>query len=760
MEGRRVALAALVLAGGLLGPLPAAAFTVEAIVIRGAKRIEEGTVRNYLPISVGEELDAQAAQRAIHTLYDTGFFEDIRLMRKDGNLIVEVTEKPVITDITFQGMEQLQEKQVRKALNTFGLEERKMFSRSALRRSTLELERQYHAQGYYAVEVDAKVSETGQEGVQVAFRISEGEPARITQIQIVGNERFADGTLREEFTLTSSAAFAFLAGGDRYSQQQLRGDLEALRSFYMDQGHLRFRVESTRVQLTPDRKHIFITVNIREGAQYRVAEMALEGPTVIAEDELWSRVALQEGELFSRSKVQTSVQAISKRLGKEGFAFANVTPIPEVDEEEKTVALTFQVDPGRRIYVDRIDIDGNERTQDRVVRREFRQMEGARYRTHKVERSKERVNRLGYFQDVNLETPRVEGSPGTVNLDLGVTERSTGQFRVGAGFSDVEGLLFTGSIRQRNLFGTGQRLSLQANIGGLSQRLNLSYTEPHFTLDGISLGGDVFFTKRDTDRLDVFRFTQDRQGLAPRMGFPLGEFWRDSIRLAFERTDTEAGELDLDPEQDQFLNTQTHVKLRNTLTYDSRDSVVFPREGLLSELSAMIAGPPGDTRYFEVDLETRAYFPLLEASTWTIGGEVGRLQGYAGEAVPFFERFFLGGAQSVRGFDTFSLGPEDTDGDPKGGVTRLQGNTELIFPFPGTEAGTGFRWALFADTGWVYGEGQALDPGDLRASVGTGLRWLSPMGPLRFDFAFPVIKQSGDDTQRFNFTVGTQIGSR
>jgi len=760
MSGYRAALAAMAMVAGLLGAPAAGAFTVEEIVVRGSQRIEEGTVRNYLPLAVGEELTPEASQRAIHALYDTGFFGDVRLLREDGTLIVEVDEKPVVSQLTFSGMQQLEKEQVRKALRSFGLEERKMFSRSGLRRAVLELERQYHAQGFYSVNVDGDVQEAGEGEVKVVFRIDEGEPARIAQVQFVGNERFSDAVLQQQVALTSRAAFAFLSGRDRYSRQQLRGDLESLRSYYMDRGHLRFQVESTQVQLSPNRRHIFITVNLREGAKYRVSEVSLSGPTVVPEDEIWPLVEIQEGELFSRSKVQGSVENISERIGDEGFAFANINPVPQVNEDDKTVALTLQLDPGRRVNVRRAQIGGNDRTQDRVIRREFRQMEASRYQTSRVERSKERANQLGYFQDVNLETPSVEGSGGALDLDMSVTERSTGQFQVGAGFSDVEGLLFTGSIRQRNLFGTGQRLSLQANIGGVNQSLNLSYTEPFFTIDGISLGGDVFYSRRDTDRLDVFRFTQDRQGFAPRMGFPLNEWWRDSIRLAFERTDTEAGTLSLDPEQDQFLGTQEHVKLRNTLTYDSRDSPVFPRDGLFTELQTMVALPPGDTRYFETSLETRAFFPLLDASTWTIGGELGRLQGFAGEDVPFFERFFLGGSQSVRGFDTFSLGPEDNDGDPKGGVTKVVGNTEVIFPIPGTEAGTGFRWAFFADTGWVYGDGEAIDPSELRAAVGAGLRWRSPMGPLRFDFAFPVIEKSGDDTRFFNFTVGTSIGGR
>jgi len=755
---RALTVSALAVLASLTAPA-AAAFSVQAIEIRGADRIEQGTVRNYLPVEVGETMDAAAARRAIHALYDTGFFRDVRLLRDNGTLVVAVAEKPVVTEIAFEGMEQLKEKQVRKAFGAFGLEERKMFSRSALRRATLELERQYHAQGYYAVAVDGTVKEVGEEGVRIRFAIDEGRPAKIAQIQLVGNDRFDEATLKNQFTLTDSAAFAFMSGKDQYARQRLMGDLESLRSYYMDRGHLRFQIDSSQVQLSPNRQHVFVTMNLTEGAKYRVQDISLSGDTVVSKEELRSLVQLESGDLFSRSKVQQTVDAISRRVGDEGYAFANVSPVPKVDEEAKTVDLAFQVDPGRRVKVRQVRIEGNDRTQDRVIRREFRQMESARYQTSKIQRSKERVNRLGYFEEVNLETPAVEGSSEEVDLDLSVKERPTGQFSVGVGYSDVEGVLFTSSIQQKNLFGRGQRLSLQADIGGVNQTFNLSVTEPYFTVDGVSLGGDVFYSQRDTDNLTLFRYTQDRVGAAVRMGFPLSEYWRDSVRLGIERTDTsQGGGFDPTPSEENFLGTQQHLLLRNTLTYDSRNSTIFPREGWKNLLRTEVALPGGDTRYYNLGVESKLYFPVLDASTISLGAELGRLGGYNGQDVPFYERFYLGGARSVRGFDTYSLGPLDEDGDPTGGVTKVQGNTEFLFPLPGSGgAARSLRGAVFADTGWVYGANQSIDPDKLRASVGLGFRWFSPMGPLRFDYAIPVVKEPDDRTQRFQFTIGTQI---
>ncbi|MFA9461757.1 outer membrane protein assembly factor BamA [Thiohalorhabdus methylotrophus] len=746
----------VVLIGVLVAPA-ASAFTVDAIEIRGTGRIEKGTVRNYLPVEVGDELGAAAARRAIHSLYDTGFFRDVRLLRENGTLVVEVVEKPVVTEITFEGLEQLKEEQVRKAFKSFGLEDRKMFSRSALRRATLELERQYNAQGYYAVQVNAETKSAGEDGVRIAFKIQEGEPAKIAQIEIVGNQRFSDELLKDQFSLTDSAAFAFLSGKDQYARQRLMGDLESLRSYYMDRGHLNFQIDSSQVQLSPNRQHVFVTINITEGDKYRVKGLSFTGNTVVPEEELWPLVPMEEGELFSRSQVQKSVEAVSRRIGDEGFAFANVTPVPDVDEEANTVELAFRVSPGRRVTVRRIRIEGNSRTQDRVIRREFRQMESARYQTSKIQRSKERINRLGYFEGVNLETPSVPGSDQAVDLNLSVKERPTGQFSVGVGYSDVEGLLFTSSIKQNNLFGSGQRLSLQADVGGVNQTFNLSLTEPYFTVDGISLGADVYYTQRDTDRLTLFRYSQDRAGLAGRLGFPLSEYWRDSLRLAFEQTDTKSGTLELGSQEEEFLGRQDHILLRNTLTYDSRDSTIFPRDGWKNILRTEVALPGGDTRYFNLGAESHVYFPVFSASTITLGLQVGRLEGYNGQAVPFYERFYLGGARSVRGFETYSLGPEDADGDPVGGVTKLQGNTEFIFPIPGAQTARGIRGAVFADTGWVYGDDESITSDKLRASMGIGFRWFSPMGPLRFDYAWPVVTKPGDELQRFQFTIGTQI---
>ncbi len=757
MQWRRVGIAAVLGVSGLLWASLGLAFTVEQIRIVGTGRIEDATVRNYLPISVGDELDTKASQRAIQVLYETGLFKDVRLEREDGRLIVRVQEKPVITEIEFKGVAALEEKKLRKGFTSLGLEERRMFSRSSLRRATLELERQYHSLGYYAVKVNAEVVEVGTDGVRLVFRVEEGGRAKISQIQIVGNKSFDSTALKQNFTLTDSAAFAFLSDSDKYARQRLMGDLESLRSFYMDRGYLQFKIASIQVQLSPDRRHVFITINVEEGAQYRVAEIHFSGNTVVDKKKLRPLVTLASGELFSRSKVQKTVDNIANRLGSEGFAFANISPRPHINQEAHTVDLTLRVDPGRRVYVRRMEIQGNDRTQDRVVRREFRQLEGALYQLGKIQRSKERVNRLDYFQKINLGTQSVQGENGLIDLDLDLQERSTGQFSLGAGFSNVQGVIFNGSIRQKNLFGRGERISLQADIGGVSQRFNLSFTEPYFTVNGITLGGDVFFTDRNTARLSTIRFSQDRIGLAGRLGFPLTEFWRDSVRLAFERTDTKTGTLDLGGAEDPFLRPLNTIKLRDTLTYDSRNATVFPREGWKNQLSLEFTLPGGDTRYYKLGIESQVYIPLLDQSTFKLGGEFGRLNGYAGRNVPFFEHFFLGGARSVRGFKVFTLGPEDNNGNPVGGVTKLQGNAEFIFPLPGVGAKRRMRGMFFTDTGWVYGPGETIDPAELRASVGVGFQWMAPVGPLEINFAIPVIKEPDDRTQQLQFNLGRRF---
>jgi outer membrane protein insertion porin family len=701
-------------------------------------------------------VDAASARQAIHALYDTGFFRDIRLLREGGTLVVELEEKPVVAEIAFEGMEQLKEDRVRKAFKGIGLEERKMFSRAALSRASLEIERQYNGQGFYGARVETQVERTGSEGVAVTFLIEEGKPAKIADIALVGNQAFEEGTLKEEFQLSDSAAFAFMRGSDQYARQRLMGDLESLRSFYLDRGYMRFQINSSQVHLTPDRQHVFLSINIEEGRQYRVASISITGDTIVPKAELRKLVKLESGDLFSRSRVRSSVEAMTRRVGDEGFAFANIIPRPSVNEQDRTVDLELHVQPGQRIKVRRLNIQGNNRTMDRVIRREFRQFEGARYQTSKIQRSKERVNRLGYFEEVNLETPAVTGSNEQVDLDLSVKERPTGQFNMGVGYSDVEGVMFTSSVQQRNLFGRGQRVSLQADLGGVNQNLNFSFTEPYFTVNGVSAGVDVFFSQRDTDRLTLTRYTQDNAGAAVRLGFPLTEYWRDTVRLEGERTDTRGGALGRAAYNDAFLGVNRHVRLRNVLKYDSRDSTIFPQSGWLNRLSAEASVPPGDTRYLRLGLESRVYVPLWADLTWSVGGDFGRLTGYGGESVPFYEHFYLGGPYSVRGFDTYSLGPTDSNGNPLGGVTKVQANTELLFPMPGSSS-QNMRGALFSDAGWVYGQGEAIDPEELRVSVGLGFRWFSPMGPLRFDYAWPVVRESDDRIQRFQFTIGTQM---
>lgn len=737
----------------LLLPDLARALTVDSIDVQGTRRIEPATVRNYLPVSVGDDLDGAAARQAVHALYDTGFFRDIRLLHEEGRLIVKVAEKPVVASIRFEGLEQLKEKRVREAFKGIGLEERKMFSRAALSRASLEIERQYNGQGYYGARVDPQVERTGSEGVEVIFRIEEGRPAKIADIALVGNHAYTDDTLQGQFKLSDSSAFAFMQGSDQYARQRLMGDLESLRSYYLDRGYMRFRIGSSQVHLTPDRQHVFLSINVEEGQQYRVADISISGQTVVPKAELRELVKLDSGELFSRSQVRASVEAMTQRIGDEGFAFANITPRPAVDEEARTVDLEFRVQPGRRVKVRRLRIQGNNRTTDRVIRREFRQFESARYQTSKIQRSKERVNRLGYFKDVNLETPAVAGSNEQVDLELNVKERPTGQFNMGVGYSDVEGVMFTSSVQQRNLFGRGQRISLQADLGGVNQNLNFSFTEPYFTVNGVSAGFDVFYSRRNTNRLTLTRYTQDNQGGAVRFGFPLSEYWRDTVRLEGERTNTDSGTGNFDEE---FLGVNRHLRLRNVLTYDSRNSTIFPKSGWHNKLTTEASVPPGDTRYTRLGLESKVFMPVAWDLTWSVGAKLGRLSGYGGDNVPFYERFYLGGPYSVRGFDTYSLGPRDKNGNPLGGVTKAQLNTELLFPMPGSSSRS-IRGALFSDAGWVYGSGERIDPDQLRASMGVGFRWFSPMGPLRFDYAWPVVRESEDRIQRFQFTIGTQI---
>ena len=733
-------------------------FVVSDIRVEGLQKISPGTVFNYLPVKVGDQIDDEIAQESIRALFKTGFFQDVELEQEGTVLIVKVQERPSIASIEVAGNREIKDEAIEQALQTIGLVEGRVFDRKVLDQVVQELKKQYFVVGKYGAEVKEIITPLERNRVSIRLEIAEGETAKIKQINIVGNERFDEDELRDEFDLSTPALFTFFTRKDRYSRQQLQADLESLRSFYQDRGYLDFRIESTQVSISPDKNDIFVTINISEGEQYTVTDFSIEGRLILPEALLFGAVFIEPNSTYSRRDVAASEKAIADLLANEGYAFAQVNAVPEINEEDRTVSFTIFVDPGRRVYVRRINISGNTATRDEVIRRELRQLEGGWYSAKKVQRSRVRLERLGFFEDIKIETPAVPGSPDQVDVNIEVTERATGSILFGVGWSDADGILFQAAITQKNLFGTGKELDLTFDNSSVTDIIRLSYVNPYHTIDGVSRGFNIFRRTVDATRADTADYITETTGGGITYRFPLSELDTFSLGANVERVDLEATS-ETPPGIEEFIEQNPSNDLLTVLgfiTRDSRDSTLFPTRGNINRLNYEVSLPPSDLEFYKLNLRSTWYWPLTENFTYKIGGELGYGDGYGDtEILPFFRNFFAGGATSVRGYKARSLGPKSLGDDPKpiGGDRRILVNTELLFPIPGV-GGNDKRFVLFVDGGQVYGPGQDIDIGELRFSAGIGFNWYSPVGPLSISIAEPLNDKPGDDIERIQFTLG------
>jgi len=746
--------------------LPAAAddFVVKDIRVEGIQRTEAGTVFSYLPVKVGDTLTEEKAAAAIKALYATGFFRDVRLESQDGVLVVVVEERPSIAKISLSGTKEFSEEDLKNGLKQTGLAEGRVLDRALLDKAEQELRRQYFNRGKYAVEIKSTLTPLERNRVAVQFDVVEGDSAKIRRINIVGNQAFKEKELLRQLSSTTPGWFTWYTKNDQYSKTKLAGDIENLRSFYLNRGYLEFNVESTQVSISPDKKNIYITVNVNEGRQYTVSDVKLAGQILVPEEELRALVTVKPGAVFVRDRLTESTKAIGDRLGMEGYAFANVNAVPELDKEKSQVAFTLFVDPGRRVYVNRINIAGNTKTRDEVVRREVRQMEGAWYDAGKINRSRERLNRLGYFNEVNVETPSVAGTTDQVDVNISVDEKSTGNIMIGAGFSSTEGLILSGSVSQANVFGTGNRLSAQLNTSSINTIYSLSYTNPYFTLDGISLGYDIY--RRDIDSSDLDDtgyFENSTKGVGMRFGLPINERDFVSLGLAYERNSVSVDETSPNEWQDfveEFGEDNDTVRLDGSWSRDTRDNFLFTTRGSYQRIFLELGVPPGSLQYYKLSLQHQQYFNLSRDFTLMVNGELGYGGGLNDKPLPFFKNFYAGGVSTVRGFKTATLGPKDINGDAVGGDMRFVANTELYFPIPGLTDDKSLRFSAFIDGGAAFGPGDALGRyesfafDDLRWSAGVALLWISPLGPLKFSLAQPLVSKDGDEEELFQFTLG------
>jgi outer membrane protein insertion porin family len=740
----------------------AAAFAIQPFVIKdirveGAQRTEAGTVFSYLPVKVGESMDDDKAAAAIKALYATGFYSDVRLEVENDVLIVFLVERPAISQIDINGAKEFTKENLKDGLKTAGISEAKIFDRSVLDRAEKEIKRQYTSRGFYSAKVTTTVTPIERNRISLTFTIEEGEVSKIVDINIIGAAAFSESTLLKEFELTTGGWFTWFTKDDQYSKQKLSGDLEKLKSYYLNRGYLEFNIESTQVSITPDKEKIYITVNIFEGPVYKVSDIKFQGELKITEAEMRGLLLFKPGDTFSRQRIVDSVKLISDRLGNDGYSFANINPVPEPDRAKKTASFTMFVDPGRRVHIRRINVQGNSRTRDEVVRREMRQLESAWYSNEKIARSKERLERTSFFEDITIETPSVPGSNDQVDLNVTVKERNTGSLQFGVGYSSAEKLTVSASVSQANIFGSGNQLSFRINNSTISKAYEVSYLNPYWTVDGIARGFDIYQRDLNTASLTTGSFNSVSTGVGVRFGVPVTEYDGVNFGLGFERT-----KLGLDSVSplryiDYVNNFGTRSDtLRGSLGFsrDTRDSIYFPRNGYLIEAGGEIGLPGGDVKFYRLQTKAQYLRPIWGPIVLNLNSEIGYANGYGGKPLPFFKNFYAGGVDSVRGFEQSSLGPKDTNGDFIGGNLRVVGNIELLFPMPGVKGDKSVRLSSFIDFGNVFATSEKVRLSDLRSSVGFAVSWFSPVGPLKFSLAKPIKQKPEDKIERFQFLLG------
>ena len=743
-------------------------FTVADIEVEGLQRVSAGTVFSAFPVNIGEQVDPAELADAIKSLFGTGLFTDIEASRDGSVLILTVRERPSISDIEIDGNKNIETEMLMDALSGAGLQEGQVFRRATLERLELEILRSYIAQGRYNARVKASAEELPRNRVAISLKINEGTVAAIHHINIVGNEDFADEELLDLFELQTSTWWNSITNADKYARERLSGDLESLRSFYLDRGYLDFNVESSQVSISPDKQQVFISIALNEGPQYTISEINLRGDLIVGEEELRKLIPVEEGDVFSRARMTAISAALAFRLGREGYAFANVNAVPEPGENN-TAAVTFFVEPGKRAYVRRINFDGNVSTRDDVLRQEMTQMEGGIASSDRIEFSKTKLERLGFFKAVEVETVPVPGTDDLVDVNYSVEEQPTGSLSASVGFSQDSGVILGANVSENNFFGTGKRVSFGVNVSDSVKSANVSYLDPYYTVDGVSRGFSLFARETDYQDEDISSYLLDEYGGRVTFGYPTDSITRLNFGLGYTRSNIKTGAftsqevLDfVEDEGDSFDNYFLFGSWRRS----TLNRGVLPSDGYSHSLSLDVAVPGSDLTFYKLSHKTDFYQPITDSGRWIFRArtDVGYGDGYGDRTqMPFYEHFYAGGYGSVRGYEANSLGPRATnnpndlsDPDPFGGNLLTEGSLELIFPTPFAGDSRSMRTAFFLDAGQVFDTERDFDPAldEVRLSAGVGFQWITAVGPLAFSLAKPLNDKSGDETQVFQFSLG------
>ncbi len=734
---------------------------VQDIRIEGLQRVEPGTVFAYLPIKQGDTFTDDKASEAIRALYATGFFNDVRIATEGGVVVVQVQERPAIGTIDFAGIHEFDKDNLTKALRAVGLSQGRYYDKALVDKAEQELKRQYLTRGFYAAEVTTTVTPIDRNRVGLLFSVVEGPSAKIRQINFIGNKTYSSSTLLSEMQLSTPNWFSWYTKNDLYSKEKLTGDLENVRSYYLNHGYLEFNIDSTQVSISPDKKDMYLTIGLHEGEPYKISGIHLAGNLLDREAELNKLVKIKAGDRFSAEKLQAATKAIVDKLGEYGYAFATVNALPQINQANHTVDLTLQVDPSRRVYVRRVNVVGNTRTRDEVVRREMRQLESSWFDSSRLALSKDRINRLGYFTDVDVTTVPVEGTADQVDVDVKVAEKPTGAITLGAGFSSTDKVVLSAGVSQDNVFGSGTSLSVNVNTAKSYRTLSVTQVDPYFTVDGIKRITDVYYrTYQPLYYSTDSSFKIITAGGDLKFGIPFSEVDTVFFGVGFEQDRLDVDDATPQSYKDyvnQFGRVSNNVPLTIGWSRDARDSALIPSRGYFLQANAEYGTPIGATEYYKTDVQAQYYYSFARGFVLGLNFQAGYGNGLSGKPYPIFKNYYAGGIGSVRGYEPSSLGPRDkTTNDPIGGSKMVVGNIELTFPLPGTGYDRTLRVFTFLDGGNVWGdEGTSIGSNGLRYAYGVGLAWISPIGPLKLSLGFPVTKHEGDQYQKFQFQIGT-----
>ncbi|WP_090128876.1 outer membrane protein assembly factor BamA [Limnohabitans sp. Rim11] len=737
-------------------------FKLKDIRIEGLQRIESGTVFASLPFRIGDTYSDESGAAAIRALFALGLFKDIRLEAQGDVLVVILEERPSISEVEWVGLKEFDKDVLIKALKEVGIAEGRPFDKALADKAEQELKRQYITRSLYGAQVLTTVTPVERNRVKLTFTVTEGGPSKIKDIQITGNQAFSQDTLKDQFNLDVGNWLSWYTKSDRYSRTKLNADLESLRSYYLARGFLEFRIDSTQVAISPDKQDISISINITEGERFVVSGVQLDGNYLGKDDEFKALVKIGLGQPYNAEKVAETTKAFTDYFGKFGYAFARIDVRPEIDRLNNRVSFVLQADPSRRAYVRRINLTGNNRTRDEVIRREFRQLEAAWYDGDKIKLSRDRIDRLGFFTDINIETQEVPATTDQVDLIFSLVEKPTGSVSLGAGFSSAEKVALSFGIRQENAFGSGKYLATEVNTSRYNKTIVVSTTDPYYTQDGISRTIDVFHRTARPYLGDLNAYSLVSSGAGMRFGVPFTEIDTVFFGVNYEQTTINAGTY-LPAAYQTYINdfgaTSNALPLTVGWARDGRDSALVPNRGTLQRFNADLSAT-GDSRYLRTNYQIQQYTPLSKKFTLALNADLGWGQGISGRPYPLFKNYFVGGLGSVRGFQQSTLGPPSTDPNSAvflGGSKKIVLNAEVLAPFPGAGNDRTLRLFGFADAGRAFGENEKITLKELRSSVGIGLSWVSPMGPLRFSYAFPVKRQDTDKIQKLQFQIGTSF---